>query len=59
MSIWCVDTVTPRLEKVKDLESVVWNFGKENRKIVLQTTLDKRDIRIEIEPMAQNLNLEP
>lgn len=59
MSIWCVDTVTPRLEKVKDLESAVWNFGKENRKIVLQTTLDKRDIRIEIEPMAQNLNLEP
>lgn len=54
MSVWYVDNRRHQLEKVKDLESSWWSFGERNGKITLSTTLNKKDIDIEIETTFHN-----
>ena len=54
MSLWYVDSKEYQLEKVKDLESSWWNFEEKERKITLSTTLNKKDINIEIEKTGYN-----
>lgn len=49
MSIWFVDNKKQQLEKVRDLESSWWSFGDRNGIISIETTLNKQDIKIEIE----------
>ena len=49
MTVWFIDNKEQKLERVKDLESSWWNFGKKNGLITLKTTLNKQDITIIIE----------
>ena len=54
MSIWFVDYKKQKIEKVRDLESSWWNFGNKDGKILLETTLNRKDIKIEIEKTGYN-----
>ena len=54
MSVWYVDSNKHQLEKVKDLESSWWNFREKDGKIILSTTLNKKDINIEIKKIGYN-----
>ncbi|HBK71039.1 MAG TPA: hypothetical protein DDZ39_05170 [Flavobacteriaceae bacterium] len=48
MTIWYIDNQKQKLEKVKDIQSSWWNFGKREGKIILETTLNRKDIKLEI-----------
>jgi len=52
MSVWYVDSNKHQLEKVKDLESSWWDFREKDGKIILSTTLNKKDINIEIKKIG-------
>ncbi len=54
MSIWFVDNEKHQMEKVRDLESSWWNFWVKNEIITLSTTLNRKDIIIEIEKTGFN-----
>jgi|TARA_B110000116_G_C16665712_1_gene503857 hypothetical protein len=54
MTLWFINNENPKLEKIKDLKSSWWNFEKKDGKIILETTLEKQDIKIEIEKTGYN-----
>jgi len=57
MSIWYLESNEHQFEKVKDLESSWWNFGEKDGRITLSTTLNKKDINIEIEKTGYNIKV--
>ncbi|MGV6829334.1 MAG: hypothetical protein ACWA45_08050 [Flavobacteriales bacterium] len=52
MTLWFINNGKPKLEKIKDLKSSWWNLEKKEGKITLKTTLEKQDIKVEIEKLA-------
>lgn len=57
MTVWFINHSTLLLEKVKDLDSSWWNFGKKEGKVTLETTLRNKDIKFEIEKTGYNSGL--
>jgi len=48
MTVWFIDSIEQKLERVKDLKSSWWNFGEKDGLITLETTLNKEHIKVEI-----------
>ena len=54
MTLWYIDNEQRKLKKVKDLKSSWWYLGEKDEKIILKTTLGKKEIKIEIEKTGHN-----